>query len=60
MISLIIFIFIFIIFTIVGIIGEETENADKTIKASIFTILKLAFISTMISLIDIYLMSIIK
>ena len=58
MISLIIFIFIFITFTIVGIIGEETENDDKTIKFFYKLIKIFAFIGTTYSLICIYLFSI--
>ena len=53
-----IFIFIFIIFTIVGIIGEETENDDKIIKFFFKLIKILAFIGTTYSLIVIYLISI--
>ena len=60
MTKLMISLFIFIAFTIGGIIGEETENADKTIKASFKLIKILAFIGTTYSLICIYLMSIIK
>ena len=60
MVSLLIFIFIFIIFTIVGIIGEETENDDKIIKFFFKLIKILAFIGTTYSLVCIYLMSIIK
>lgn len=62
MISLFIFmisLFVFIIFTIGGIIGEETDD-DKTIKFCFKLIKLLSFIGTTYSLICIYLMSIIK
>ena len=60
MAKLMISLFLFIAFSIGGIIGEETENEDKTIKVCFKLIKMLAFIGTTYSLICIYLMSIIK
>ena len=60
MTKLMISLFLFIAFSIGGIIGEEIENEDKTIKVCFKLIKMLAFIGTTYSLICIYLMSIIK
>ena len=60
MTKLMISLFLFIAFSIGGIIGEETENDDKTIKVCFKLIKMFAFIGTTYSLICIYLMSIIK
>ena len=60
MTKLMISLFLFIAFSIGGIIGEETENDDKTIKVCFKLIKMFSFIGTTYSLICIYLMSIIK